>query len=59
MEETWKRHVRNMEGTWKGHGRDMEGTWTEHGRILVFPTDFLCEIIHGYVFGVKESNGDS
>ena len=27
--------------------------------ILVFPTEFFCEIIHGYVFGVKESNGDS
>ena len=27
--------------------------------VLDFPTDFLCEIIHGYVFGVKESNGDS
>ena len=27
--------------------------------ILVFRTDFFCEIIHGYVFGVKESNGDS
>ena len=22
-------------------------------------TDFCCEIINGYVFGVKESNGDS
>ena len=27
--------------------------------ILVFPTDFLREIFHGYSFGVKESKGDS
>jgi hypothetical protein len=27
--------------------------------ILVFLTEFLCEIFLGYSFGVKESNGDS
>ena len=27
--------------------------------ILVFPTEFLSEIFHGYSFGVKESKGDS
>jgi hypothetical protein len=27
--------------------------------ILVFSAEFFGEIIHGYVFGVKESNGDS
>ena len=27
--------------------------------ILVFPTEFLREIFHGYSFGVKESKGDS
>ena len=27
--------------------------------ILIFPADFFREIIYEYVFGVKESNGDS
>ena len=27
--------------------------------ILVFPTEFLREIFHGYSFGVKKSKGDS
>ena len=27
--------------------------------ILVFPTEFLREIFHGYSFGVKESKSDS
>ena len=27
--------------------------------ICDFQTKFLCEIVHGYVFGFKESNGDS
>ena len=27
-------------------------------RILVFRTEFVCEIIYGYVSGARESNGD-
>ena len=27
--------------------------------ILVFPSEFFGNIFHGYVFGVKESNGDN
>ena len=27
--------------------------------ICDFPTEYLCKIVHGYVFGVKETNGDS
>ena len=27
--------------------------------ILVFPTEFFCDIFHGYSFEVKESKGDS
>ena len=27
--------------------------------ILILPTKFFCEIIRGWFFGVKESNGDS
>ena len=38
----------------KGGGGCCNPPW-----ILVFPTEFLREIFHGYSFGVKESEGDS
>ena len=30
-----------------------------HPWIFAFPSEFLENISHGYVFGVKESNGDN
>ena len=36
-----------------------KGVVVEAPWICDFPTEFLCKIVHGYVFGVKETDGDS
>ena len=38
---------------------DAQGGWVPPPWILVFPSEFFKNISHGYVFGVKESNGDN
>ena len=38
---------------------DALGGWVPPPWILVFPSEFFENISHGYVFGVKESNGDN
>ena len=43
----------------KNHLRTPKGGWVPPPWILVFPSEFFKNISHGYVFGVKESNGDN
>ena len=44
----------------KIHLRTPKGGWVPPPPwILVFPSEFFKNISHGYVFGVKESNGDN
>ena len=43
----------------KIHLRTPRGVGTTPPWILVFPSEFFGNISHGYVFGVKESNGDN
>ena len=44
----------------KIHLRTPRGGWVPPPPwILVFPSEFFGNISHGYVFGVKESNGDN
>ena len=36
-----------------------QGGWMQPPWIFAFPSEFFENISHGYVFGVKESNGDN
>ena len=43
----------------KIHLRTPKGGWVPPPWIFAFPSEFFENISHGYVFGVKESNGDN
>ena len=43
----------------KIHLRTPKGGWIPPPWIFAFPSEFFENISHGYVFGVKESNGDN
>ena len=39
--------------------KTLKGEWIPPPWIFAFPSEFFENISHGYVFGVKESNGDN
>ena len=43
----------------KIHLRTPKGGWIPPPWIFAFPSEFFENISHGYVFGVKESNGNN
>ena len=55
----WVKFINPQMPKVKIHLRTPKGGWVPPPWIFAFPSEFFENISHGYVFGVKESNGDN